>query len=953
VPVYTHCYPNAGLPNALGEYDHTPDIMAGHLERFAERGWLNLVGGCCGSTPGHIRAIARAVEGKKPRVPPPPVRVTRLSGLEPLTVTPDVRFVAVGERTNVTGSRRFARLIRTGDDEAALEAACLQVEQGARVIDVNMDEGMLDSRKSMVRFLNLLASNPRAARVPVMVDSSDWSVIRAGLKCLPGKGIVNSISLKDGEAPFREHAREARSLGAAVVVMAFDEQGQAGTAERKLEICERSYRILVGELEFPPEDILFDLNVFAVATGMPEHDRLALHFIEAAREVKRRFPHSHVSGGLSNLSFSFRGNDRVREAMHAVFLEHAVPAGMDFAIVNPGRLPDPETIPESLRSRVRDVILAARGDAAERLLELAQTLHAGPSGEPEAPPSRESDVFARLCGAIVKGSARNLEADLAEALGRDASPVAIIEGPLLNGMREVGERFGAGRMFLPQVVQSARVMKRAVEILAPRLEKKTRSRVPAASRGRIVLATVKGDVHDIGKNIVETVLACNGYDVINLGERIPPEKIIEAAKDSGADMVGLSGLITPSLEEMCTVARAMKKSGMALPLLIGGAAASAVHTAVKIAPCYGGPVLYIRDASEAVGVVADLADPARKEKRLAETRALFERLVRRHEVKKRSAACLPLEQARRRRARPDTGGVRPLRPGRSAVRAFANEDWDGLRERIDWNDVFRAWGVSGKTGNGRENDERSRMAREIRERGERYLDIALSGSRVDIAAVSGLFYAESLNEDIVLFHDPGGTKRAGVVPTLRRQAGEGEKYCPALSDFILPAGSKTRDVLGVFVVTCRAGASGAIPREDRENDDRGIWERVILNALAEAASRRLHERMSREIDPGLAPGAVSGIRPAPGYPVLPDHAVKRILLSLLRADERIGVTLTENDMMIPESSVCGLYLFHPEARYFNVGWIGRDQVADYAARIGEDVETVEKRLAGNLGYKPD
>jgi 5-methyltetrahydrofolate--homocysteine methyltransferase len=955
VPCYVTCYPNAGLPNAFGGYDETPAETSRLLREFAESGLVNAVGGCCGTTPEHVAAIARAVEGLPPRaLPPARARRTRLAGLEPLEIREDSNFQMIGERTNVTGSRRFAALVKGGDLARAAEVALEQVRGGANLLDVNMDEAMLDSEQSMTDFLNYIATEPEIARVPVVIDSSRWSVIEAGLRCVQGKPVVNSISLKDGEESFLAHARALRRYGAAVIVMAFDEQGQADSAARKVEICERAYRLLTERVGFPPEDVIFDPNIFAVATGIEEHNRYALSYFEAVRAIKARCPGAKVSGGVSNLSFSFRGNDRVREAMHAVFLFHAIQAGMDMGIVNAGQLAAVEDVEPELRERIEDVLFDRREDATERLVEYAERVRGAGVRREQDLAWRDAPVAARLSHALVHGITDFIEADAEEARLSSARPLDVIEGPLMDGMRVVGDLFGAGKMFLPQVVKSARAMKRAVAYLEPFME---RDRAAARSQGKIVMATVKGDVHDIGKNIVGVVLRCNSYEVIDLGVMVPAQRILETARSEGADLIGLSGLITPSLDEMVGVAREMERQGFELPLLIGGATTSVQHTAVKIAPAYHAPTVHVADASRAVGVVASLLDSERRAGLDRSNRASQERLRKVH-AKREARLLLPLKEARERRFRPELPERTPA-PRFLGVRQVELPLAE-LVPYIDWTFFFAAWELKGKFPRILDHPEHGEAARELYEAGREMLDRLVREGELGARGVYGFWPAAAEGDDILLYADPGRGRELTRFPTLRQQESktEGRPHF-ALADFVAPVEGGAPDHVGGFAVTAGLGAAELASRFEAEHDDySAILVRALADRLAEAFAERLHERARQ--DWGLeAPGAFSpeqlldeafqGIRPAFGYPACPDHSEKRRLFDLLGA-ERAGLALTEHFAMWPAASVCGLYFWHPRARYFNVGRIDRDQVEDYARRKGAPIAEVERWLRPSLAY---
>ncbi len=960
-PAFVSAYPNAGLPNAFGEYDDTPAFMAQVLGEFARSGLLNVVGGCCGTTPDHIRAIAQAVRGVPPRTPPTVERRCRLAGLEPLTVGPPIVFVNVGERTNVTGSRRFARLIVDGRYEEALEVARQQVENGAQIIDVNMDEAMLDSARAMETFLRLVASEPDIARVPVMVDSSKWSVIEAGLKCLQGKGIVNSISLKEGEEEFLRQARLVRRYGAAVVVMAFDERGQADTVERKVEICTRAYRLLTEQAGLPPEDLIFDPNIFAIATGIEEHANYAVDYIEATRRIKQTLPHALVSGGVSNVSFSFRGNDPIREAIHAVFLYHAIQAGMDMGIVNAGQLAVYDDIPKDLLERVEDVVLNRRPDATERLLAVADSVKGQGATRTADLSWRERPVEERLAHALVEGIADWIEEDTEEARRKAARPIEVIEGPLMDGMNVVGDLFGSGRMFLPQVVKSARVMKKAVAYLVPFIEAEKQAGA-GSSKGRIVLATVKGDVHDIGKNIVGVVLQCNNFEVIDLGVMVPWSRILETARRERADIIGLSGLITPSLEEMCVVAGELEREGFRVPLLIGGATTSRIHTAVKIAPCYSAPVIHVLDASRAVGVAGALQSDALRPELVEATRAEYAAIREARAGAEAERELLPLAAARANRLVPAFNGPAP-EPTFLGVRAFDNYPLAELVDRIDWSPFFETWELKGRYPAILDDPVVGRAATDLFRDARALLDRIVRERLLTARAVLGFFPAAAQGDDIVLFRDPERTEPLGRIHTLRQQAAKrGDRPNLALADYVAPAGGPV-DYLGLFAVTAGIGLEELVAEFERVHDDyHAIMAKALADRLAEAFAERLHQRVRTELW-GYAPGErlenealireeYQGIRPAPGYPACPDHTEKALLFELLGATERAGIRLTESFAMLPAASVSGYYFWRPEARYFGVGRLGRDQVEDYARRKGLALNEAERWLAPNLGYEP-
>jgi 5-methyltetrahydrofolate--homocysteine methyltransferase len=957
--VCVSAYPNAGLPNAMGEYDESPERTAELVGEWARSGLVNLVGGCCGTTPAHIGALAKAVAGVPPRtVPAQRDHFTRLAGMETLTIRPDSNFLTIGERTNVTGSTKFRRLIKAGAWEEAVAVAAEQVRNGANVIDVNMDEGLLDSEGCMRTFLAWIASDPEVARVPVMIDSSQWSVLEAGLQSCQGKSIVNSISLKEGEADFLAKARTIRRYGAAVVVMAFDEQGQADTVERKVEICERAYRLLTERAGFPPEDIIFDPNVLAIGTGIEEHATYGRAFIEAAREIKRRCPHVHVSGGISNLSFSFRGNDLVREAIHSAFLYHAIRAGLDMGIVNAGQLPVYEDIPKDLLERVEDLIFARRPDATERMIEMAEQVKGRGRRAEQDLAWRAGSVEERLSHALVHGVLDFIEADTEEARQKYGRPLTVIEGPLMAGMNVVGDLFGAGKMFLPQVVKSARAMKKAVAVLEPYLEKE---RTPGSSKGRIVMATVKGDVHDIGKNIVGVVLRCNGYEVIDLGVMVPADRILDTAVEQRCDLVGLSGLITPSLAEMVHVAKEMERRKLPQPLLIGGATTSRQHTAVRIAPAFEGPTVHVQDASRAVGVVANLLD--------AEGRAGFDRANREQQERlralhseRREKPLLPIAEARTRRAAIEWKASDLARPSFVGTRVLDPIPVATLRPFIDWTFFFSAWELPGRFPKVLDNPRYGGEARKLYADANALLDRIEREGLIVAKGVYGFWPAVAEGDDLVLFEDEGLAREVARFPMLRQQQPAGDAPLRSLADFVAPRESGLVDSLGAFAVTGGIGAAELAARFEGEHDDyHAILSKAVADRLAEAGAEWLHAEARRAWGYGRGEGLSNedlieeryrGIRPAFGYPACPDHHEKRRLFALLGA-ERIDMALTESCAMTPAASVSGLYFAHPEARYFSVGRIGSDQVDDYARRKGLSVREVERWLAPNLGYDPD
>jgi 5-methyltetrahydrofolate--homocysteine methyltransferase len=960
---YVCAYPNAGLPNAFGEYDETACETADLIRDYAASGFVNIVGGCCGTTPEHIAHIAGAVSGLPPRRPAVLEPRCRLSGLEPLNIGPGSLFVNVGERTNVTGSAKFRRLIEAEDYAGALEVARQQVASGAQVIDVNMDEGMLDSEGAMVRFLHLLAAEPDVARVPVMIDSSKWSVIEAGLKCLQGKCIVNSISLKEGERSFLEQARLVRAYGAAVVVMAFDEQGQADTVERKVSICRRSYEILTRQAGVAPEDIIFDPNIFAVATGIEAHDRYALDFIEATAKIRAACPHALVSGGVSNVSFSFRGNEPVREAMHSVFLYHAIRAGLGLGIVNAGQLAIYEQIEPELRERVEDVILARRADATERLLEIAGRFK-GEAGAKRAEDSawRSWPVSKRLEHALVRGIDEFIAEDADAARIELGRPLSVIEGPLMDGMNVVGDLFGAGKMFLPQVVKSARVMKKAVAQLAPYLEREPGE--AARTNGRIVLATVKGDVHDIGKNIVGIVLQCNNFEVIDLGVMVPAERILETARRERADMIGLSGLITPSLDEMVHVAREMKRQGFEVPLLIGGATTSPAHTAVRIDPEYEGAVAYVKDASRAVGVCQALVTPGQREETTRRLKAEHATKREQHRGRRAKAPAFTLQEARANRFRCDWSAYRPPVPKFAGVRRFENVPLEELVRYVDWMPFFNAWEFAGKFPDLLTDPVVGEAASNLYADARRVLKQMIAERWVRASAVIGFFPANSVDEDIEVYADESRREVAWRLHHLRQQKPKpaGQPHY-ALSDFVAPRDSGVADWVGAFAVTAGIGLDEKVREFEARHDDYGaIMLKALADRLAEALAERMHERVRREFW-GYAPEErftsddlvrekYRGIRPAPGYPACPDHTEKATLFRMLDAERNTGIRLTESFAMHPTAAVSGWYFSHPEATYFAVGRIDADQVADYARRKGIPLAEAERWLAPAIGHEP-
>ncbi len=952
---FVSCYPNAGLPNAFGGYDETPEQMAGVLGAFAREGLLNLVGGCCGTTPDHIRAMVAACEGVTPRAVPTDLpRYSRLSGLEPLEIRPESNFQMIGERTNVTGSAKFARLIKAGDFTAAVDVATEQVRNGANILDVNMDEGMLDSEASMKTFLNLLATEPEVARVPFMIDSSKWSVLETGLKCVQGKSVVNSISLKEGEADFLAKARTVRDYGAAVVVMAFDEVGQADTVERKVAICQRAYQLLTEQVGFAPEDVIFDPNVLAIATGLEEHNEYAINFIEAARQIRATCPGALVSGGISNLSFSFRGNDLVREAIHSAFLFHAIKVGLTMGIVNAGQLAVYEDIAPELLTLVEDVLFNRRPDATERLVARAEQVRGGGTKREVDLRWRDAPVQQRLSYALIHGVVDFIEADVEEARQQYARPLEVIEGPLMDGMKTVGDLFGQGKMFLPQVVKSARAMKRAVAVLLPFMEAE-KAAGGSRAQGKVLIATVKGDVHDIGKNIVSVVLGCNNYEVIDLGVMVPTDKILKAAEEHNADVIGLSGLITPSLDEMVHVAREMERRGLKVPLLIGGATTSPQHTAVKIAPEYSGLAVHVLDASRAVAVVSSVLSDTRAPAYLSQVRDEQARVREMHQ-KRQEKPLLSLRRARENRLQIDWA-AEPLPTPSFTGRRELTLTVKQLRPFIDWTFFFNAWELKGKLPTIFEHPQYGGEARSLYEHAEQMLD-RLEAGALTCRAVYGFWPANSEGDDVVLYADASRDQELARFPMLRQQEPKFDtKPNRSLADFIAPVGAGA-DHLGAFAVTVHGADVQARGFEAAHDDYNAIMIKLLADRLAEAAAEYLHAEARRawgygaseQLGPDdLVAEKYRGIRPAFGYPACPDHTEKRTLFRLLDA-EAIGVSLTESCAMWPAASVSGLYLAHPQAAYFMIGRLGEDQVEDYARRKGMSREEAERWLAPNLAY---
>jgi 5-methyltetrahydrofolate--homocysteine methyltransferase len=947
----------------MGGYDLGADDMAAAIGEWAESGFLNIVGGCCGTTPEHIRAMADIVADKKPRqLPALPVEC-RLSGLEPCNIGEDSLFVNVGERNNVTGSAIFKRLIMEENYEKALSVAAQQVENGAQVIDINMDEAMLDSQQAMVRFLNLIASEPEISRVPVMIDSSKWEVIEAGLQCVQGKPIVNSISLKEGEEAFINHATLVRQYGAAVIVMAFDEDGQADTCQRKVEICTRSYKILTEVVGFPPEDIIFDPNIFAVATGISEHNNYAVDFIEATRTIKQKLPHAMISGGVSNVSFSFRGNNPVREAIHSVFLYHAIEAGMDMGIVNAGQLAVYDDLPVELRDAVEDVILNKHEDATDRLLEIAPNyLGDGTSAESKQDLAwREQPVNKRLAHALVKGITDFIDEDTEEARQQAERPLHVIEGPLMDGMNIVGDLFGEGKMFLPQVVKSARVMKKAVAYLMPYLEAEKEGEVQ--TNGKILMATVKGDVHDIGKNIVGVVLQCNNYEVIDLGVMVPAETILDEARKNHVDIIGLSGLITPSLDEMVHIASEMQRLGMEIPLLIGGATTSRIHTAVKIDPKYDNAVVYVPDASRAVGVAGELLNSERQKLYRQNLKDEYQQMRDERDQRTSSRKMFDLQQARANAYRGDWDSYTPPQPQFLGTKVFEDFSLEELTRYIDWTPFFHAWELSGKYPKILHDEIIGDEATRLFDDAQRMLKQIVNEKWLTAKAVIGFFPANSTGDDIELYTDESRGEVRAVLHHLRQQmAKPADRPNRCISDYVAPAASGKKDYVGAFAVTAGIGIEEHVERFEKEHDDySSIMLKALADRLAEAFAECMHEHVRREFwayapdenfsNEELITEAYQGIRPAPGYPACPDHTEKATLWSLIEPDKNAGITLTESFAMLPAAAVSGFYFSHPDARYFGTGKIRKDQVEDYARRKGMDIKVIERWLAPVLGYE--
>lgn len=964
---FTSLYPNAGLPDEMGEYGESPDYMADQFAEYANEGFVNIVGGCCGTTPDHIKAIAEEAGRHKPRQIKKQKPYMRLSGLEPLVIRPETNFVNVGERTNVTGSAKFKRLIKNEEYEEALSVAREQVEGGAQIVDVNMDEGLLESEQVMKDFLNLMAAEPDISRVPVMIDSSKWSVIEAGLKSVQGKGVVNSISLKEGEEQFKEQARTIMDFGAAVVVMAFDEEGQADTLERRKVICRRAYDILVDEVGFPAEDIIMDPNILTVATGMEEHNNYAVDFIESTKWIKENLPHAKVSGGVSNISFSFRGNNTVREAMHSAFLYHAIRAGLDMGIVNAGQLEVYQEIEPELKELVEDVLLNRRDDATERLLEHADKIKdkSGAGAKKKDDRWRKDTVEKRIQHALIKGIVDYIEEDVEEARQKYARPIEVIEGPMMDGMNVVGDLFGAGKMFLPQVVKSARVMKKGVAILTPFIElekEKNKSKEPKA---KVLMATVKGDVHDIGKNIVSVVLRCNNYDVVDIGVMNPAEKILAAAKEHKVDVIGLSGLITPSLDEMVNVANEMKREKFKIPLMIGGATTSRMHTAVKIAPSYDHPVIHVLDASRSVTVVNRLVSKTLKNGFVDEISLEYEELRTQYRSRGKKKKYLPIEKARANKTKIDWQSAPIVKPKKLGVTRVREMDLSVLRNYIDWTPFFIAWEMKGRYPDILDDEKAGVEARKLFDDANQLLDKIISGNLLTAHGVAGLFPANAVGDDIEIYTDESRSEVLTSFHTLRQQskkrAGQPNK---ALSDYVAPKDTGIADYIGGFAVTTGHGSIDLVTKFEKDNDDyNAILTKAVSDRLAEAFAEYLHEKVRKELwgysaeenysNTDLIKELYHGIRPAPGYPAQPDHTEKEILFDLMDVPDATGITLTEQLAMSPASSVSGLYLAHSEAKYFNLGDIKRDQVEEYAARKRMPVKKVEEWLGPNLAYEPD
>jgi 5-methyltetrahydrofolate--homocysteine methyltransferase len=960
---FVSAYPNAGLPNEFGQYDETPEQMGVQVEDFCKSGFINILGGCCGTTPDHIKVMADIAAKYSPRQIPVKAPYTMLSGLEPLIITPESNFVNIGERTNVTGSAKFAKLIIENRYEEALSVAQDQVDGGAQVIDVNMDEGMLDSESAMTKFLNLIASEPAISKLPVMIDSSKWSVIECGLKCLQGKGIVNSISLKEGEEKFIEVAKKVRKYGAAVIVMAFDEQGQADTAARKIEICHRSYKVLVEKVGFKPQDIIFDPNIFAVATGIEEHNNYAVDFINATKKIKELMPLTKISGGVSNVSFSFRGNNPVREAMHSVFLYYAIKAGMDMGIVNAGMLEVYDQIHPELREKVEDVILNRNEGATEALVAFADTFKNAGKKKERDDSWRQGTVDERLSHALVNGLVDFIDEDTEEARVKYGKPLNVIEGPLMTGMNVVGDLFGQGKMFLPQVVKSARVMKKAVAYLTPYLEEEKRNQVNARANGKILMATVKGDVHDIGKNIVGVVLACNNYEIVDLGVMVPTDKILKIAKEEKVDIIGLSGLITPSLDEMVHVAKEMERQGMKLPLMIGGATTSRIHTAVKVDPCYSGAVIHVVDASKSVSVAGSLLSENNAESYVAQVKAEYVDLREQHKGRKSNVEYLNLEEARKNRFDTDWKNFEPYQPIKPGIQIFQDYSLEELAQYIDWSPFFSTWELNGRYPKIFDHEHYGTEAKKLFADAQGLLKRIIAEKMLKANAIVALLPANSVGDDIEVYTDESRSKVLTVLHHMRQQA----KKAPgqpnyALSDFIAPKSSGKADYIGAFAVTAGLNIEKGIEEFHQQHDDyNSIMLKALADRLAEAFAERMHERVRKEFwgyasnevldNESLIDEKYQGIRPAPGYAACPDHTEKQVLWDMLDIEKQTGIMLTESMAMFPAASVSGFYFSHPNARYFGVGKIQKDQLHDLAARKGYSIEDMERWLMPNLAYE--
>jgi len=965
---YVSAHPNAGLPNAFGGYDETPEQMAAEISDWAESGFLNIIGGCCGTTPEHVKAMGEAAQKHAPRALPDIPVECRLSGLEPMNIGESTLFVNVGERTNVTGSAKFKRLIKENDYETALDVARQQVENGAQVIDINMDEGMLDAHAAMVRFLNLIAGEPDIACVPIMIDSSKWDVLEAGLQCIQGKGVVNSISLKEGEENFIEQARKIRRYGAAMVVMAFDEKGQADTYERKIEICERSYRVLVDKVGFPPEDIIFDPNIFAVATGIEEHDNYAVDFINATGWIKKNLPHAKVSGGVSNVSFSFRGNNPVREAIHCVFLYHAIKQGMDMGIVNAGQLAIYDDLPTELRELVEDVILNTREDGTERLLAVADKYRGDGAAQedPQAAEWRSWEVNKRLSHALVKGITEFIDEDTEECRQNYARPLEVIEGPLMDGMGIVGDLFGAGKMFLPQVVKSARVMKKAVAYLMPFIEEEKAGN-ESSSNGKIIMATVKGDVHDIGKNIVGVVLQCNNYEIVDLGVMVPAETILKTAREENADIIGLSGLITPSLDEMVHMAKEMERQEFNIPLMIGGATTSKAHTAVKIDPVFHrDQVVHVTNASRAVNVASALLSKDKKESYVKEIQEEYQAVRERHAARANDKRRVTIEAARENKHQIDWDSYTPPVPNQMGIQVFEDVSLDELLPYFDWSPFFHSWELAGRYPRILEDEIIGEEATKLFADAKVMLKKLVDDKLLTAKAVVGMFPANSINDDdIELYTDESRTEVLTTLHHLRQQIEKAEgKANMCLTDFIAPKDSGKKDYFGAFAVTAGHGCDELVAEYEADHDDyHAIMVKALADRFAEAFAEMMHAKVRREIwgyasdealdNDDLIKEKYQGIRPAPGYPACPEHTEKGLMWELLDAEKHTGITLTDAYAMLPAASVSGWYFSHPESQYFGVAKISEDQVESYAHRTGMEMSQAERWLAPNLGYEPE